>query len=66
MLTKKYYKAIAQILFKHFNAYDVSFNCCSSQIKEVEHIADEIADFFAGDNPNFDRQKWDMAIFGPS
>jgi hypothetical protein len=53
MLTRKDYKVIAKILEKHHSPQD------TFQVKTVVwQIAQDLADYMIGDNPNFDFQKF--------
>ena len=55
-MTKKHYEAIAAILEKYRNAplYEADY----SDYRTAEHIAAELADYFATDNPRFDRARF--------
>lgn len=58
MVTKKHYKAIAEII-----NYQVRYNANADPNEDgslmvCEDIAKELADYFAEDNPNFNRKKF--------
>ena len=50
MLTKKYFRAIAEIIEKAHN------RPCGLIV--AKPFIEEIADYFVGQNPNFDREKF--------
>jgi hypothetical protein len=59
MMTRKHFEAVAAIL-KH-NTVDVSQHSTEHEIGRANQsylIASELADFFASENPNFDRARF--------
>lgn len=52
-MTKKHYTAIAAILAKYKNTplYEADY----SDYRTMQHIAEALADYFAQDNPKFNR-----------
>jgi len=55
-MTKKHYEAIAVILAKYQSAplYELDY----SDYRTAEHIANELSDYFATENPKFDRARF--------
>ena len=57
MVAKKHHKAIAEIIKGRF--IDLADNACGIAVRSnVEIIATDLANYFADDNPHFDRQKF--------
>jgi len=58
MFTKQYYKAIAEIIVK--NTHYHQFYCSTPKSNFVYHkeLVKDLADYFAANNPQFDRQKF--------
>jgi|TARA_R100001530_G_scaffold51240_1_gene38047 hypothetical protein len=62
MMTKKHYKAIAEILNKKFLEMDNSLcNGTQDVVPIQEEIVKELATFLKTDNPNFDKTKFERA-----
>ena len=55
MTTKKDYKAIAGIIRNNYQVSTEPVKCC------LRDMTDEIAQYFADDNPQFDRRKFIIA-----
>lgn len=55
MFTKEHYKAIAKIIKKHYE-YCQLFT--GTRALAAKDIAFDLADYFATDNPQFDRDKF--------
>lgn len=55
-MTKKHYEAIAAILkkYKYAPLYEVDY----SDYRTSQHISEDLADYFATDNRNFDRTRF--------
>lgn len=55
-MTKKHYEAIGAILasYKNTPLYETDY----SDYRTSEHLASDLADYFATDNKNFDRQRF--------
>ena len=52
MPTERTFKAVAEIIKKHYHAANRHADL------PFENLADDLADFFARENPNFDRNKF--------
>ena len=56
-LTRKHFKAIAEIV-KNWS-FDVKYNHIKlTETETIERIKTRLADYFATENPNFDRQRF--------
>ena len=57
MFTRQHYKAIAEIVKKNTDRHDhPQFNYWDAM--GTDDFCDELADYFAADNPRFDRTKF--------
>lgn len=57
MFTKQHYKAIAEIIKGNKPAHTEN-SFCMGRKTALEFIADDLAAYFASDNPLFDREKF--------
>lgn len=56
MFTRKHYKAIAEIIKKRLNLNQGTRH--TPRFLYADEVADDLADYFAGDNPRFDRERF--------
>ena len=63
-LTKKHFKAIAEILRKNRGFYGQFAEPYKSQFQEIaDDLTKQLADYFKTENPAFDREKFRKAVF---
>ena len=58
MLTKKHYKAIAKIVKSRYTSYDPYDPEEDNMAYGIENLMWSLADYFAKDNPQFDKNKF--------
>lgn len=63
MLTKKDYKAIAEIIVKTYPERCKTNDFCKGETFALSNIVNQLADYFESDNSRFDRQKFYDACF---
>jgi len=58
MLSKKHYKAIAEIISQELDFATTIDGHCPNCKYRIKTLAENLADYFEEDNPRFDRQKF--------
>jgi hypothetical protein len=57
-MNKQHYEAIAKIL-RMWVTHDVS-----KELNEADHVVEDLTDYFSHDNPRFNKEKFEQAVYG--
>ena len=57
-MTKKHFEAIAAILDEHKQTPEYGYYADNRRVEVWEDITNDIADYFAQENPSFDKERF--------